>query len=180
MKNKVFIVVLAFIQVSLAHAKTDCTQVTQIPQIECEALLDFYSSTNGYNWKNDLNYVRTSCLWPHSCWNTTEPCSWYGVSCSGGHVTSLYLIDKNLTGSLPNSLGNLSELEYLYLMGNQFSGSIPKSLGNLSNLEVLLLSHNQLSGYLPESLGNLSNLIWFHLGDNELSKSIPKVIGKFK
>ena len=45
-----------------------------------------------------------------------------------------------MSGSIPGSLGNLSNLETLDLRRNQLSGSIPNSLGNLSILESLLLS----------------------------------------
>jgi len=173
-----------------AHAETDCGSVTEIPQVECEALLDLYHSTDGPNWKNNTGW--------HA--NNT-PCNWYGVSCRGGYVTSIYLhynqvsgtIPESLgnlsnltnlrlsygqlTGSIPESLGNLSNLQFLYLYLNQLSGTIPESLGNLNNLQVLYLYNNQLSGSLPESLGNLSNLQNFHLGNNQLSNPIPESLG---
>ncbi len=111
-----------------AQAATDCTAVAQIPQSECEALVDFYVSTNGSNWKN------------HTGWNETDaPCDWFGVSCSGGHVINLYLYNKKLSGSIPESLGNLSNLRSLDLHSNQLNGSIPESLGNLSHLQSLYL-----------------------------------------
>ena len=41
---------------------------------------------------------------------------------------------------------------------NQLSGTIPTSLGSLTNLTELYLNNNQLSGTIPASLGNLTNL----------------------
>jgi hypothetical protein len=149
-----------------AQAATDCTAVTQIPQSECEALVDLYNSTDGSNWKN------------HTGWNETDaPCDWFGVSCSGGYVIRLSLQNKQLHGSILESLGNLSNLQRLYLQNNQLSGSIPESLGSLSNLQILSLSSNQLSGSIPELLGNLSNLQRLYLQNNELSGSIPTSLG---
>ncbi len=77
-----------------AQAATDCTAVTQIPQSECEALVDLYNSTDGSNWKN------------HTGWNETNaPCNWDHVSCSGRHVTNLSLYNNQLSGSIPRRWG---------------------------------------------------------------------------
>jgi hypothetical protein len=150
-----------------------CSYVTQIPKTECEVLVALYESTDGDNWDNNGG------------WNETNtPCDWYGISCSGGHVTSITLGSRNsygnnLSGSLPESLGNLSNLQVLNLGRNgKISGSIPESLGNLSNLVDLdLHQNNLLSGSIPESLGNLSNLQHLFLGTNQLSGSIPESLG---
>ena len=49
---------------------------------------------------------------------------------------------------------------YLDLGNNLLSGSIPDSLLSLSNLQYLRLSNNWLSGQLPEQIGFLFNLQW--------------------
>ena len=111
-------------------AATDCTQVTEIPQIECNALIAFYNSTDGPNWRNKTG------------WNVTNtPCSWYGVFCVSGHVYKITLSSNRLRGSIPAELGNLSDLQVLFLRDNQLSGSIPVKLGNLSSLRWLELSN---------------------------------------
>ena len=62
-------------------------------------------------------------------------------------------MDSNqLNGSIPSSLGNLTNLRSLFLQRNDLSGSIPSSLGNLTNLEWLYLVGNQFSGCIPASL----------------------------
>ena len=144
----------------------DCAVVTKIPSTECEILIDLYNSTGGANWQRNAG------------WNVTNmPCSWYGVSCSGGHVSGLDLFLNQLTGEIPSELGNLTNLTYLDMSGNQLSASIPTELGNLSNLEFLGLSGNQLTGEIPTELGNLNNLrnIWLH--DNSVTGSIPRELG---
>ena len=60
----------------------------------------------------------------------------------------LYLSDLSLS-VLPESLGQLTNLETLELSGNGLS-VLPESLGQLTNLEELNLSGNGLS-VLPES-----------------------------
>jgi hypothetical protein len=75
----------------------DCASVTEIPQGECEALVALYNSTSGPNW-----FVNTGWL------QTTTPCSWYGVSCTAGHVSRLRLVGNSLNGLIPAQLLVLS------------------------------------------------------------------------
>ena len=64
-------------------AAADCATQTQIPESECNALMALYTATNGPGWTNNTG------------WDVPEnPCEFYGVSCSGGHVTWLNLMDS--------------------------------------------------------------------------------------
>ncbi|MED6179304.1 hypothetical protein PIB30_115891, partial [Stylosanthes scabra] len=49
-----------------------------------------------------------------------------------------------------------------------YPGRIPDSLGNLTNLEVLWLTQCNLVGTIPDSLGNLNNLRDLDLALNDL------------
>ena len=89
----------------------------------------------------------------------------------------LYLPNCQLSGSIPDSLGDLTQLQTLDLEDNQLSGSIPTSLRNLTQLQELDLDDNQLCGSIPESLGNLMQLQYLSLEDNQLSGSIPASLG---
>ena len=139
-----------------------CTSVTDVPIIECEALVALYQSTNGAGWIHNDYWLIT---------NTVD--NWYGITVSSGHVHGISLTENNLNGSIPVALGNLSEMEVLWLFDNQLSGRIPPELGNLSNLCDLDLGINQLSGNIPPELGNLSNLLYLLLDSNKLSGRIP-------
>ena len=142
--------------------------ITCLPQ-DSLALVDLYDSTNGASWTN------------HTNWLTTSPVSsWFGVKVQSGRVISIRLgldVGNNLVGSIPSSIGNLTNLDTLELFSNQLSGNIPSTLGNLLNLIYLNLSLNQLSGNIPSSLGNLTNLTSLGLGQNQLSGSIPSELG---
>ena len=144
----------------------DCATVTDVTQIECEALVALFYSTNGAGWA-------TQNFWL----NNPNVENWYGVSTLGGHVQRLVLGNNQLTGSIPAELGNLTYLQELGLYNNQLSGPIPAELGNLSNLQILRLGRNQLSGSIPAELGNLTYLQELSLHNNQLSGSIPGQLG---
>ena len=88
----------------------------------------------------------------------------------------------NLSGTLPENIGDLEYLEALWLNGNMLTGDIPESIGNLSNLELLYLSDNQLTGFIPESFCSL-NIDWngvnnwgveyFNIWGNEVCPPYP-------
>jgi Leucine-rich repeat (LRR) protein len=143
----------------------NCEGVAQIPTSECDALVALYNNTNGANWYSNTN------------WNATDtPCSWYGVACSGGHVSKLSLHSNNLDGEIPAELGNFTELQRLFLFGNDLSDEIPAELGNLSKLQYLWLDNNHLCEEIPVELMNLSSILisnGLKLENNHLSASDP-------
>ena len=122
------------------RADIDCGSVGEIKLAECKALLALYDSTNGPQWT-----VQTGWL------QTTTPCSWHGVSCYLGYVNALILSENGLTGSLPQEMADLTNLESLNLGYNGLSGPIPPELGSLARLEGLVLSGNGFSGAFRRS-----------------------------
>jgi hypothetical protein len=141
-----------------------CDNVTEIPTIECEALVALYKSTDGANWTKNED------------WNVTDtPCDWEGVTCDGGHVSRLYLSSGNLNGEMPPELGNLSGLERLLLFDKELSGAIPYELGNLSQLQYLWLQNNGLCGDILETLMETAippNVGYLKLDDNYLNTDV--------
>jgi Leucine-rich repeat (LRR) protein len=89
-------------------------------------------------------------------------------------ATSLDLSKLKLS-TLPEAIGQLSQLQQLYLSGNQLS-TLPEAIGQLSQLQVLYLSSNRLRT-LPEAIGQLSQLQKLDLSDNQLS-TLPEAIGQ--
>ena len=81
-----------------------------------------------------------------------------GVGQPGQPEIPCSIWDNQLTGTIPEELGNLTNLKSLYLSDNKLAGTIPEELGNLTNLEFLSLFDNQLTGMIPEELGSLINL----------------------
>ncbi|KAJ4963179.1 hypothetical protein NE237_023118 [Protea cynaroides] len=133
-------------------------------------------------------------------WVGSDPCvdGWDGIRCSDSRVISITLssiglkgqlsgdiqsfselqtldlsYNKDLTGPIPPSIGNLKKLAYLILIGCSFSGQIPDAIGSLQELTFLALNSNSFSGKIPSSIGKLSKLYWLDLADNKLTGPIP-------
>lgn len=68
---------------------------------------------------------------------------------------------------------HLRSVYSLNLSHNALTGTIPKSLGNMSNLEALDLSVNQLTGVMPLELARLGFLDDFNVSYNKLVGEIP-------
>ncbi|GLU24266.1 hypothetical protein SLE2022_402140 [Rubroshorea leprosula] len=122
--------------------------------------------------------------------------------CSRYELETMDLGENNISGLMPDWLGELKRLRYLNLSSNAFVGPIPSSLGTISSLRELDLSmnalngtilvcigkslaiqklnlfENQLSGSIPDNIGQLSKLKHINLSYNQLNGSIPDSIGK--
>lgn len=133
----------------LKAACSGTTPTTPTVHPDMQPLVDFYNATSGPSWKNKTNWLTGN-----------SPCNWFGVSCNAaGRVTEVSMSSNNLNGTLPASLGNLSELQRFVIFVEPFlNGNLPSSLGNLSKLQLLEIEYTQISGSIPESLGNLNQL----------------------
>ena len=134
-------------------------------EVQTRAILqEFYDQTGGDNWRYN------------TYWNdpNASHCDFRGVTCGNSNqVIALSLHDNQLSGSIPESLGQLTSLTELHLGYNQLTGSIPESLGQLTSLTVLSLDNNQLSGIIPDFLGHLTSLTVLNLYTNQFTGSIP-------
>jgi len=81
--------------------------------------------------------------------------------------------NRHLYGTLPDALGRLGgTLKVLALGDNQIGGSLPESIGNLSNLELLSLNDNAMTGSLPATLANMTSLSHLVLSSNSFRGSV--------
>ncbi|MCB0062842.1 MAG: fibronectin type III domain-containing protein [Caldilineaceae bacterium] len=109
---------------SAPSAIVDCSGVTTVSANECTALVTLYNTTNGEQWTNQANWLATTAA---------APCDWYGVACADGHVTELRLAANNLSGTLPITIGYLSELTALRLENNALGGGVPNRVCNVTS-----------------------------------------------
>ncbi|KAE9446147.1 hypothetical protein C3L33_21955, partial [Rhododendron williamsianum] len=115
-----------------------------------------------------------------STWSTSSrPCSWPGITCTGGAVTGLNLKNYDITEPIPPSICDLKNLTVLDLSFNYFPGNFPTVLYNCSNLQYLDLSQNNFVGPIPSDIHRLSSsLRYIDVGANNFSGDIPPAIGR--
>ena len=82
--------------------------------------------------------------------------------------------------SLPTSLGQLGQLEFLKLTGCYRLKNLPESTGNLSRLRFLHLEFCQSLDSLPDSIGELRNLKLLNLEGCRSLDSLPDSIGELR
>ena len=85
---------------------------------------------------------------------------------------------NQLSGEIPEEIGNLSRLRVLNLHRNTLgrrgqSYALPRSIGNLQRLEYIDVSGNYLYGSIPPELATLPALKQLNLDDNQMSGPIP-------
>lgn len=129
------------------------------------ALVALYNATDGANWTTNTN------------WLTGPVNTWAGIEVVNGRVFQVSLYNKNLTGTIPPELGDLTKLHSLDISSNNLSGSIPDELGNMLEMQSLSVYANKLTGGVPPSLGNVPDLRDLYLGANPLTGTIPAELG---
>jgi Leucine-rich repeat (LRR) protein len=128
------------------------------------ALVDLYNQCGGENWFNNDEWLKGPVN------------EWDGIYTEGNRVVTVWLSLNNLTGDLPESIGDLTALKVMHLEGNYIE-SIPETIGNMDSLELLWISSTNVHE-IPVSIGNLSNLKDFNLTSLDLSQSgLPDAIG---
>ncbi|KAI3800002.1 hypothetical protein L1987_35308 [Smallanthus sonchifolius] len=85
----------------------------------------------------------------------------------------LDLSQNNLSGVLPQEIGNLKLLESLDFSMNRFTSELPSSLSRCISLQKLNLSGNFFYGSMPESYSSLKGLKYVDLSRNNFSGHIP-------
>ncbi|KAJ0788061.1 putative transferase [Helianthus annuus] len=86
--------------------------------------------------------------------------SWDWLNCSDDatpRVTSLYLDSFELSGSFPD-ISSMDALEIIDLHNNTLTGTIPDFLGSMPNLQELNLADNEFSGSIPATLSKNKKL----------------------
>ncbi|VAH98846.1 unnamed protein product [Triticum turgidum subsp. durum] len=90
----------------------------------------------------------------------------------------LFIEGNSFTGSIPNHVGNLSTQLITFRAGrNKLTGGLPATFSNLSNLEWLDISNNLLTEAIPESITTMKNLVLLNLSRNSILGPIPTQIG---
>jgi len=156
-----------------------------LPASEYNALYELYTATDGSRW-DWRNLTRD-----HIPWNFTpaaNPCIdlWQGIDCvtvgeppfARSHLLRLSLRSRNLSGTLPDSIGAFPHLELIDLPRNNITGTLPASMNQLGQLLRLEMDYNKFSGPIPEAWCNLTTLRVFILSKNQLTGTLPQDFAK--
>ncbi|MBA6316821.1 T9SS type B sorting domain-containing protein [Cellulophaga baltica] len=153
-----------------------CIIQAQVTPAEKAALQAFYTATGGSNWTSETDAD------PTNDWDFSGPVTndWYGITISGGNVISINMNPtrerdrgNNLTGVIPNEIGDLNSLTLINLEYQNLSGSLPLRLYELNNLRFLYLSSNNFTDTISPLISQLSNLISIVLTLNDFNGEIP-------
>uniref|UniRef100_A0ACD5WFV2 Uncharacterized protein n=1 Tax=Avena sativa TaxID=4498 RepID=A0ACD5WFV2_AVESA len=89
--------------------------------------------------------------------------------CSWNKLREVYLLRANLTGQLPDWIGNLTSLSHLDLYQNMLVGPVPAGIGALGSLTYLDLGLSKLSGVMStQHFASLVKLEYLDLSQNSL------------
>ncbi|XWS34349.1 hypothetical protein CRYUN_Cryun21dG0032000 [Craigia yunnanensis] len=113
-----------------------------------------------------MEKLKTSLKIPSSLdWSDPDPCQWSNVVCQNNRVTRIQIPSKNVGGTLPPDLKNLSQLTVFEVMNNQISGPIP-SLAGLSQLGEANFHNNNFSSFPSDFFTGLTSLTSVYLDYN--------------
>jgi len=173
-----------------------------IPASERQALVELYDATGGSHWKNSsgwltgdpcadswygifCNSARTHVVEvfpnPRDSGNKMQgeiPASfWTDLP----ELVHIYLSNdhppgwSSLTGTLPDAVGQLTQLKCLYLShAGKLTGTLPASMSNLEQLQGLFLRWTHFEGALPD-LSRARNLTKLVIDSSPLSNLCPPI-----
>jgi hypothetical protein len=88
-----------------------------------------------------------------------EPLTQTSISLASLLVIGNLDVSRNsMTGSIPESYGNLASLGSLYLSENDFTGSVPSSFNQLSRMTIFTAERNSLTGVMPGGICGIDRL----------------------
>ncbi|MEX2594398.1 MAG: hypothetical protein WD426_16630, partial [Anditalea sp.] len=123
-----------------------------------QALVDLYNATDGPNWHDRTGWSGTSI-------NLNDEISGITSELRDGELR-VVRVDMQKIYKAPGK-SDASD-------GNNLTGFLPESIGNLTKVEYFNVKQNKLSGEIPESIGNMSSLKWLSLGGQRCDVSIYK------
>lgn len=107
---------------------SELSNANSVSLSEWSTLKDIFNTTIGLYWK--WKSIADGNHWNFTNYEYNDPCNgrWQGVNCTCSlpadncTVTGLALGHYNLTGYLPNRVGNLTNIKFLNLSGNSIGG----------------------------------------------------------
>jgi len=171
---------------------TTCENV-DLPMGDEQVLIKFFNAMGGDEWKESSNWLEVD----------SNYCDWHGIGCNDANeVTSIDLVDNDLSGSFPPETYQLSSLSSINLDANfidftfegieqatnleslHIAGTGLKTLDGVealrsTRINTLSLSSNALSAKIPSELFDLTSLTSLALSHNAFSGTLSSDFTKF-
>lgn len=142
----------------------DCGNIDTSNHPDYMGLVALYNALNGQNWFDNTNWL-----------DTTKPLSsWFGITETNGRVTGISLDSNNLSGTIPESFGNLINLETFSIRINGVYGSLPESIVNLTKIQYFDINSNNIVGIIAPWIGIYTDLWYYDIGWNFITGNIPE------
>lgn len=140
------------------------------------AVANVYFALGGPHWSNRLGFLSSQ----HECqWRDIEGTLIKGVICdeSESDVDYISLSSNNLTGTIPEQIGLLTNMQNLDMSYNVIGGTIPDGLANAKRMQRLTLNSNRLTGTVPAfaSKYGWKNLTFLSIEQNFLTGNISSL-----
>ena len=141
-------------------------------QTDSLALVAIYNASDGANWTKNK-------------WELDKPIdTWPAVTVNNGRVTALKLSTSGVIAkdwTLPDAVGDLTELTELRINSNKLVGDIPDAVYSLAKLEKLYFQNDNLTGSISGKIAQLTELTELYVDRNaNMTGGIPKEIGNLK
>ena len=97
-------------------------------------------------------------------------------SATYGRIRSIDISGRNLTGTLPSTIGNFQSVTSLNIAWNSLKGTIPSTISALTSLTGIYFFYNSLTGTIPSTISALTSLTVISFFYNSLTGTIPSTI----
>ncbi|KAI3422874.1 NAD_binding_11 domain-containing protein [Psidium guajava] len=112
--------------------------------------------------------------------DSSSHCTWPEITCHGGSITELNLVNLNISYSIPAFICDLKNLTKLDVSYNNIPGEFPTALYNCSNLVHLDLSQNYFEGRIPSDIDHMARLEVLILAANSFSFDVPASVARLR
>lgn len=91
-------------------------------------------------------------------------------------LVELVLFSNELTGSIPYSIFEATNLEIIALSDNKIEGHLSSRFDDLGKLRELYVWQNMLTGTVPDDFGNMPILEHFEFNNNDITGEVPSEV----